>query len=328
MAEKQFLDECNDVKTFHDKIGYYLTSLETIIKNEDGERYEKALQLYNQYKQAGSRILLVKIKKEMVAWQGPLRSLPFKSLSRATMLYWPPSERRQPLRLSDVQVSKSIWVLGPIAGLQRTGNHETAGASIYLHNPIFKGSSLGIGTINGGTFNAESQKSKKRNREDDYDYEKCAVKKCEDTTPTSQIQENQMYDLRNREIKNYAKNISSVDEPDLYYLNEQTNDEDEENSLDDSSDEEDTFKFADISFLLLAIEEMKQSKKVDSKIMSIIWLGQSSIIDLSSEFKRGMHSWFNDDWIPLKTKALSKINLTAEEFSGELLEFITKVENV
>ncbi|CAG8813150.1 26131_t:CDS:2, partial [Dentiscutata erythropus] len=75
------------------------------------------------------------------------------------------------------------------------------------------------------------------------------------------------------------------------------------------------------------IEEIKQSEKVDSIIMSIIWLGLSSIIDLSSEFKQGMHSWFNDDWIPLKVKALSKINLTVEEFSGEILELITKVEN-
>ena len=57
-------------------------------------------------------------------------------------------------------------------------------------------------------------------------------------------------------------------------------------------------------------------------------LGLSSIIDLSSEFKGGMHSWFNDDWIPLKTKALSKINLTVEEFSGEILEFIIRIENV
>ncbi|RHZ47141.1 hypothetical protein Glove_590g3 [Diversispora epigaea] len=135
--------------------------------------------------------------------------------------------------------------------------------------------------------------------------------------------------------------------------------EDEENSSQDSSDEddEDTVELADVSFssfigsktnsknynwklndnesvrdrLIImtkrAIEEMKQSEKVDSKIMSIIWLGLSSIIDLSSEFKGGMHSWFNDDWIPLKTKALSKINVTVEEFSGEILEFITKVEN-
>lgn len=57
-----FLDESNDVKSFPDKIGYYLASLEAIIKDEDGERYEKALQLYNQYKQASSRMFLVKIK--------------------------------------------------------------------------------------------------------------------------------------------------------------------------------------------------------------------------------------------------------------------------
>ncbi|CAG8445034.1 10882_t:CDS:10 [Acaulospora morrowiae] len=123
-------------------------------------------------------------------------------------------------------------------------------------------------------------------------------------------------------------------------------DKDEECSLDDGSNEEDKVELADISFNSFklknnegvrgrlinmtkrAIKEMKQYKKVDSKIMSIIGLGLSSIIDLSSEFKQGMRSWFKDDWIPLKNKALSKINLTVEEFSGEILEFITKVENL
>jgi len=55
-------------------------------------------------------------------------------------------------------------------------------------------------------------------------------------------------------------------------------------------------------------------------------LGLSSIIDLSSEFEGGMHSWFDDDWIPLKIKALSKIYLKVKEFTGEILEFITKLK--
>ncbi|PKB99855.1 hypothetical protein RhiirA5_429060 [Rhizophagus irregularis] len=48
-----FLDECK-AKSFPDKIGQYLTSLEAITKNES------------------------------VVWQGPSRSLSFKSLSQAT----------------------------------------------------------------------------------------------------------------------------------------------------------------------------------------------------------------------------------------------------
>ncbi|KAF0452278.1 hypothetical protein F8M41_001917 [Gigaspora margarita] len=94
--------------------------------------------------------------------------------------------------------------------------------------------------------------------------------------------------------------------------------------LDGSSDEEGIVELADISFSSFAdsktdnknynwqlinnesvrgrlinmtkkaIEEIKKSEKVDSKIMSIIWLGLPSTIDLSSEFKQGMR---NDDWI-------------------------------
>ncbi|CAG8670388.1 12763_t:CDS:10, partial [Dentiscutata heterogama] len=40
-----FLEECN-IKSFRDNIGIYLTSLETIIKTENGRRREKAQQLY------------------------------------------------------------------------------------------------------------------------------------------------------------------------------------------------------------------------------------------------------------------------------------------
>ncbi|CAG8625709.1 3276_t:CDS:2, partial [Ambispora gerdemannii] len=37
---------------------------------------------------------------------------------------------------------------------QSRKSKETAGTSVHLHYPTFKGSSLGIGTVNGGTFNA------------------------------------------------------------------------------------------------------------------------------------------------------------------------------
>ena len=64
-----FLDECDDTQSFPDKIGYYLTSLQVIIKNESGKRHEKALQLFEKYKQASSRMLLAKnIDKEW--WRG------------------------------------------------------------------------------------------------------------------------------------------------------------------------------------------------------------------------------------------------------------------
>ncbi|CAG8687294.1 2273_t:CDS:10 [Dentiscutata erythropus] len=178
------------------------------------------------------------------------------------------------------------------------------------------------------------------------------------------------HNLRKIERKNYAENTSSADELDLDHLEEKIvgelnseissiyEDDDEENSLDGSSEEEDTAELANMSFNSFvgsktdnknynwklknnesvrgrlinmtkeAIEEAKKTEKVDSKLMSVIRLGLSSIIDLSSEFKGGMHSWFGDNWIPLKNEVLSKINLKVERFTGEVSELITKVENL
>jgi len=62
-----FLDEC-EAQSFPNQIGQYLTSLETIAKNENGKRSEKALQLYKQYKQASIKMFLVIIYKKL--WHG------------------------------------------------------------------------------------------------------------------------------------------------------------------------------------------------------------------------------------------------------------------
>ncbi|RIB19223.1 hypothetical protein C2G38_2036201 [Gigaspora rosea] len=153
------------------------------------------------------------------------------------------------------------------------------------------------------------QNSKKRNQEDvleDDPEKKNAVKKCKDTTPAPppQTPENQVI----------------VDEPETR-TSPIYEDEDKENSLDGSSDE-DIVELADISFNSFV------GSNTDNKNYNWKLKNNESVRDLSSEFKQGMHSWFNDDWIPLKDKALSKINLTVEEFSGKILEFITKVENV
>ncbi|CAG8760298.1 7802_t:CDS:2, partial [Acaulospora colombiana] len=68
------------------------------------------------------------------------------------------------------------------------------------------------------------------------------------------------HNLRKIERKNYAENTSSADELDLDHLEEKIvgelnseissiyENEDEENSLDDSSEEEDTAELADVSF--------------------------------------------------------------------------------
>ena len=49
-----FLKECN-AKLFTDNIGYYLTSLENIVKNDNGDRCKRAQELYARYKQASSK---------------------------------------------------------------------------------------------------------------------------------------------------------------------------------------------------------------------------------------------------------------------------------
>ncbi|CAG8588911.1 211_t:CDS:10, partial [Ambispora gerdemannii] len=140
------------------------------------------------------------------------------------------------------------------------------------------------------------------------------------------------HNLRKIERKNYAENTSSADELDLDHLEKKIvgelnseissiyEDDDEENSLDGSSEEEDTAELANvvrgwlINMTKEAIEEAKKTEKVDSKLMN-----------LSSEFKGGMHSWFGDNWIPLKNEVLSKINLKVERFTGEVSELITKL---
>jgi len=57
-------------------------------------------------------------------------------------------------------------------------------------------------------------------------------------------------------------------------------------------------------------------------------LGLSSIVDLSSEFPGGMYSWFGDEWLDLKAKALAKINIKPKMFEGVIKSDIEKIEEV
>lgn len=51
------------------------------------------------------------------------------------------------------------------------------------------------------------------------------------------------------------------------------------------------------------------------KILSVLRLGLFSIIDLLSEFKEGMHTWFGDNRIPLKKKKILIIDLKVKRFT-------------
>ncbi|CAG8654147.1 4494_t:CDS:2, partial [Paraglomus brasilianum] len=53
---------------------------------------------------------------------------------------------------------------------------------------------------------------------------------------------------------------------------------------------------------------LKKDKKEQTLIAkSVIRLGLSSIIDLSSEFEGGMYSWFEKDWANIKKKRSMKL---------------------
>ncbi|CAJ0884380.1 14102_t:CDS:2, partial [Entrophospora sp. SA101] len=129
-------------------------------------------------------------------------------------------------------------------------------------------------------------------------------------------------------------------------LNEETDDSDEEDIADIIDVNEKTFgdwidrhdkqgwslnngdKVRDVLLKMTyeIAENAKKLTKMDGKTLSVIRLGLSSIIDLSSEFEGGMHTWFGQDWKDLKKKVSNHINLKIKKFEGEILSDIIKVE--
>ncbi|CAG8587124.1 4872_t:CDS:10 [Funneliformis mosseae] len=79
-----------------------------------------------------------------------------------------------------------------------------------------------------------------------------------------------------------------------------------------------------------AKEIQMQSKgiKLDASILSIIRLGLSSIIDLSSEFSGGMYLWFGEEWLDLKEKVLALVNIKQKKFEGVVNGDIDKLEKL
>lgn len=98
------------------------------------------------------------------------------------------------------------------------------------------------------------------------------------------------------------------------------------------------------------IEKVNQLEKVDGKILSIIRyiifvkiifdiyilttyirisrLGLSSIIDLSSEFDKGMCTWVGENWEDLKMKVSKNINFEVKKLEGDTLSDVIKMEKV
>ncbi|GBB97123.1 hypothetical protein RclHR1_02920008 [Rhizophagus clarus] len=73
---------------------------------------------------------------------------------------------------------------------------------------------------------------------------------------------------------------------------------------------------------------MKSKKERTACTMSVIRLGLSSIIDLSSEFHNGMHIWFGNEWNDIKEKVYSQVNMIPNSFEGEIKTIIDTVEEM
>ncbi|RIB21848.1 hypothetical protein C2G38_2034058 [Gigaspora rosea] len=81
-------------------------------------------------------------------------------------------------------------------------------------------------------------------------------------------------------------------------------------------------KTADTVKLLL-----KKDKKEQTQFMkSVIRLGLSSIIDLSSEFENGMFTWFGQEWVDIKRKVYEIVNMEPTIFEGEIKSIIDTIE--
>ena len=59
-----------------------------------------------------------------------------------------------------------------------------------------------------------------------------------------------------------------------------------------------------------------------------IQIGLSSIIDLSSEFDKGMCTWFGESWEGLKMKVSENINFEVKKLEGDTLSDVIKTEKV
>ncbi|CAI2187739.1 19611_t:CDS:10, partial [Funneliformis geosporum] len=76
------------------------------------------------------------------------------------------------------------------------------------------------------------------------------------------------------------------------------------------------------------IQMKSNGKKLDASILSVIRLGLSSIIDLTSEFSGGMYLWFGEEWPDLKRKALALVNIKQKKFEDVVKNDIDKVEKL
>ncbi|CAI2187836.1 2985_t:CDS:10 [Funneliformis geosporum] len=75
----------------------------------------------------------------------------------------------------------------------------------------------------------------------------------------------------------------------------------------------------------LASEKEKERTQITK---SVIRLGLSSIIDLSSEFDGGMYTWFEEEWIDIKRMVYGVVNMEPNAFEGEISNIINTIEEM
>ncbi|CAG8624274.1 12737_t:CDS:2 [Ambispora gerdemannii] len=76
-----------------------------------------------------------------------------------------------------------------------------------------------------------------------------------------------------------------------------------------------------------AVKLAMEKKNERTQFMkSVIRLGLSSIVDLSSEFENGMCTWFGQEWTDIKRKVYEIVNMEPNVFEGEITNVIDTVE--
>ncbi|CAG8652744.1 4127_t:CDS:2, partial [Paraglomus occultum] len=72
----------------------------------------------------------------------------------------------------------------------------------------------------------------------------------------------------------------------------------------------------------------RNKKDLNAYILSVLRLGLSFIVDLSSEFPNGMCTWFGEGWAFLKAKVYEHVNVEPKQFEGSTKELIDQIDKL
>ncbi|PKC74989.1 hypothetical protein RhiirA1_387687 [Rhizophagus irregularis] len=129
--------------------------------------------------------------------------------------------------------------------------------------------------------------------------------------------------------KNIAEDLTTVDRK----RKESPLDEDVEQEYDAKTTSAENFKKRLLDFDYdsdSSIDEAEDSEDetFDLSKFTFDGLGLSSIIDLSSEFDKGMCTWVGENWEDLKMKVSKNINFEVKKLEGDTLSDVIKMEKL